>query len=108
MSDHLLHLTDRDMSREELAKRGTVLVDFWASWCGPCRMIGPAVEKLADEFAGRAQVGKLNVDENADSAMEYNVASIPTLVVFKDGVEVERVVGVQPPKALSAMLELHL
>jgi len=108
MNGNLLHLTAEDMTEEALAKQGTILVDFWAAWCGPCRMIAPTVERLADAFAGRAKVGKLNIDENADAAMQYGVASIPTLIVFRDGREVDRMVGAQSPRALSDLLERNL
>ena len=105
---NLLHLTTEDMTGEALAKQGTILVDFWAAWCAPCRTIAPAVEKLADAFAGRAKVGKVNVDESADAAAQYGVASIPTIIVFKDGREAERMVGVQSSKALTDLLERNL
>jgi thioredoxin 1 len=85
-----------------------VLVDFWAAWCGPCRMIAPAVETLAKEFAGRAVVAKLNIDENPRTAQRYNVMSIPTLLVFKGGKVVEQIVGVQPLPALRQALARHV
>ena len=81
-----------------------VLVDFWASWCGPCRMVAPSVEKLAQEFAGRALVGKLNVDENQATARRYQVMSIPTLIIFEHGQPVEQIVGAQPYPALQQRL----
>lgn len=81
-----------------------VLVDFWAPWCGPCRMVAPSVEKLAQEFAGRAVVGKLNVDENQMTAQRYRVMSIPTLIIFKNGQPVDQIVGVQPYPALQQRL----
>jgi thioredoxin 1 len=84
------------------------LVDFWASWCGPCRMVGPVVEAVAEKFEGRALVGKVNVDEVPALANKYGVRSIPTLIVFKGGEAVERVVGVQTEDALSGLLEKAL
>lgn len=81
-----------------------VLVDFWAPWCGPCRMVAPSVEKLVQEFAGRAVVGKLNVDENQMTAQRYRVMSIPTLIIFKNGKPVDQIVGVQPYPALQQRL----
>jgi thioredoxin len=82
-----------------------VLVDFWAAWCGPCRMIGPTIEQLASEFSGRAKVAKLNVDENQRTAVRLNISGIPALVVFKGGREVDRIVGVQPKPVIAQRLE---
>ena len=79
-----------------------VLVDFWATWCGPCRMVSPIVDQLADELDGRLVIGKCNVDENQDIAMKYGVMSIPTLVILKGGQEVNRIVGAMPKPALAA------
>jgi len=81
-----------------------VLVDFWAEWCGPCRMVAPSVEQLAQEFAGRAIVGKLNVDHNPNTARRYNIMSIPALYIFKDGQVIDRIVGAQPLLALRQRL----
>ena len=84
-----------------------VLVDFWAPWCGPCRMVAPSVEQLAREFDGRAVVGKLNVDENPAVAGRYNIMSIPTLLIFKNGAVVDQIVGAQPLEALRQRLVRH-
>jgi len=81
-----------------------VLVDFWAEWCGPCRMVAPSVEQLAQEFAGRAVVGKLNVDHNPNTARRYNIMSIPALYIFKDGQVIDRIVGAQPLSVLRQRL----
>jgi thioredoxin 1 len=85
-----------------------VLVDFWAPWCGPCRMVAPIVDEISNEFAGQAKVVKLNVDENADIATTYGIRSIPTLVLFKGGEPVDRVVGAVPKTTLIATLVKHL
>jgi thioredoxin 1 len=77
-----------------------VLVDFWAEWCGPCRMVGPIVEEIAGEYADKMSVAKLNVDDNPQTAMQYDVMSIPTMIVYQDGVEKKRIVGARPKHAL--------
>lgn len=82
-----------------------VLVDFWAPWCGPCKMVGPEVEAVAEAYAGKAHVAKVNVDEQQELASKYNVMSIPTMIIFKDGKEVERLVGYRPRKDLTAAID---
>lgn len=98
-----LTLTDANF-QQTINQSLPVLVDFWAPWCGPCRMVAPSVEKLAQEFAGRAIVGKLNVDENQMTAQRYRVMSIPTLIIFKNGQPVDQIVGAQPYAALQQRL----
>ena len=85
-----------------------VLVDFWAEWCGPCRMIGPMVDELSNEYAGKAVIGKLNVDENPDISMNYGVRSIPTLLIFKNGQLVDRVVGAASQVVLEEKLKAQM
>ena len=100
----VITLTDNNFEEEVLQAELPVLVDFWAPWCGPCRMVGPVVEELASEFEGRAKVCKLNVDEGPATAQKYGVMSIPTLMIFKDGGVVERLVGVRSKEVLMEKL----
>jgi len=102
--------TIRELSDAEFqaaVAQGVTLVDFWAPWCGPCRMQAPILHQVADALGERAQVAKVNVDENMRAAVQFGVSSIPTLVVLKDGKEVERFIGVQPKQTLLAALERH-
>lgn len=96
---------DNNSFKEATSKSGVVLVDFWATWCGPCRMISPAIEQLATEYEGRAIVGKVDVDTQSDLAMQFGVMSIPTVVILKDGVEVDRKVGAMPKAVYAAALD---
>lgn len=102
---NLKTLTDENFEDEVLNSEEPVLVDFWATWCGPCRQIAPIVEDLADEFEGRAKVGKVDVDENPQVAQQYGVRSIPTLLFFKDGEVQEQLVGASGKKPLKETLE---
>lgn len=88
--------------------QGLVLVDFWAPWCGPCRMIAPVLERLADQYAGKVKIVKLNVDENNHTAQKFKVMSIPTLLLFKNGSLVETTVGALPENKLQALLDKHI
>jgi len=100
-----LQLTDATFKKEVLESAQPVLVDLWAPWCGPCRMLGPVVDELAQEYAGRAVVGKLNTDENSDTMTAYRVSAIPTLLFFKGGKLVEQMVGVQSKATIKAKLD---
>ncbi len=101
-------VTDADFETEVLKSNTPVLVDFWAPWCGPCRAVAPAVDAIANEFAGKVKVVKLNTDEEQQVAIKYGVGSIPTLMVFKNGEMVERVLGVRPKGELAAMVTRHV
>ncbi len=93
-------VTDATFATEIEQSNGLAVVDFWAEWCGPCRMVGPIVDQLAGEYAGKAQVTKLDVDSNQRTAMKYNVRSIPTILFFKDGKVVDQVIGFVPKPML--------
>ena len=105
MAGNVSEVTDNNFQAEVLESDVPVLVDFWAPWCGPCRMVGPVVEEIASEKSGQLKVSKLNTDENQQTAIQYNVLSIPTLIVFKNGQEVKRVTGAYPKKRLEAEIE---
>ncbi len=106
MAGNVKDLTDSTF--DAAVSAGVTLVDFWAPWCPPCRMQGPIVEKLADSFAGRAVVAKINTDEEAQAATKFGVSSIPTLVIMKDGKEVKRFVGMQQEETLAGELNAFL
>jgi thioredoxin len=103
-----LTITDVNFAAEVEGSPLPVLVDFWAAWCGPCRMIAPAIEQLATEFAGKAKIGKLDVDANQRTAARFGVQSIPTLIIFKDGKEADRIVGGNSKEAMAQRLQKFL
>jgi thioredoxin 1 len=94
--ERILHLNTRNWDDEVLNSDSPVLVDFWAEWCGPCRMVGPIIEQLAQSLKGKVKVFKLNVDQNQEIATKHNIQSIPSLVLFKNGKEIARTVGLSP------------
>ena len=101
-------VTDSTFEEMVVESDKLVLVDFWAEWCGPCKMIAPVLDELANELDGKLVIGKLDIDENQDTAMAFGVMSIPTLLLFKDGAPVERIVGYQAKPQLLARLQSHL
>ena len=100
------HFSDSDFAQEVLASDVPVMVDFYADWCGPCRMVAPIVEELAGESAGKVKIGKINVDENPNTAKQYNVMSIPTILFIKGGKVVDQVIGALPKASLQQKLNL--
>lgn len=98
---------NKETFEKAIAGDELVVVDFWASWCGPCRMLAPVIEKLSEAYTGRAVFGKVNVDDEQELAVRYNVMSIPTIIFFKGGKEIDRKVGVQPPQAFAAVIDAN-
>jgi len=107
-SDKAVHVTDGDFEEQVIKRKGLILVDFWAEWCGPCRMVAPILEDLAVEYEGRMTVTKLNVDENRQTAARFGIRSIPTILFFKDGSQVEQVIGALPKSAIKTKIQQHL
>ena len=100
MSDNVLEFTDENFKSDVLESKLPVLVDFWATWCGPCKAIGPIVEELAKEYTGKIKVGKVNVDDNNQVAMQFGVRSIPTLIIVKDGKVIDQLIGAVPKQSM--------
>ncbi|MEN9839862.1 MAG: thioredoxin [Bacteroidota bacterium] len=103
-----LHVTDATFDAEVLKSSTPVLVDFWAEWCGPCRMIGPVVEEMAGEYEGKAKITKVDVDSNPQISMKFGIRSIPTLLIFKNGQIVDQIVGAVPKAILKRQLDAQL
>ncbi|MFL5353795.1 thioredoxin [Archangium sp.] len=104
----VMNIGDGDFAKEVLQSDQPVLVDFWATWCAPCRAIAPAVEELATQYKGKVKVAKINIDDNQDTPQQYGIRSIPTLLVFKGGKVVEQIVGAVPKSKLEAALQKAL
>ena len=107
-SEKVLTISSENFDEEVKNSDLPVLVDFWASWCGPCRMVAPIIDELADDFQGRAKVVKINVDEQRDLAVKYGVMSIPTIMLFKNGEVVDKIVGARPKSDFASMIEKNL
>lgn len=108
MSDQVKHITDSSFEQDVLQSSKPVLVDFWAEWCAPCRMIGPIIDQIATDFASSATVAKLNVDDNTATAQRYGIKGIPTLILFNEGKEVERVVGATGKDSITRIIEKYV
>ena len=108
MSEYVREVSDASFDRDVIGWDEPVLVDFWAEWCGPCRMIAPSIEAVAKEYEGRARVVKLNVDDNPNIAQRYGIKGIPTLILFRGGKEAERLVGAVGKDSLSRLVEKHV
>lgn len=108
MSDMVAELSDAEFNEQIISNRETYLVDFWAPWCGPCRLVAPIVEELADEYKESMKVGKINVDDHQLTAQQFGVMNIPTLLIFKDGVLKERITGALPKPALKQAIDKAL
>lgn len=106
MAETLIHLSDENFKNE--IANGVILVDFYADWCGPCRIIAPIVEELSHEFNGRAKIAKLDIENAQQTARDFGVTSIPTIILFKNGSEVKRVVGVRDKESLKTMIQSFL
>lgn len=108
MAGNVTEFTDAGFQTDVLSSQEPVLVDFWAPWCGPCKQLSPTIDELATAYAGRARIGKLNIDDNQQIASEYGVMAIPTVIIFKGGQVVDRFMGITPKSKLSAALDSHL
>ena len=103
----LIHFSQEGFDKA-LAQPGLLVVDFWADWCGPCKMLGPVIEQLAGDYDGKAVVGKINVDDEPELAQRYGIMSIPTVMFFKDGKEIDKKIGVMPPQEFVKVIDANI
>lgn len=108
MSDSILHVTDSSFEDEVLKSEQVIILDFWAEWCGPCKMIGPILEELAEQYKGKLTVAKINIDDNQTTPQTYGVRGIPTLIIFKDGDVVATKVGAASKSQLEAFIDTNI
>jgi thioredoxin 1 len=108
MNEHVKEVTDQSFDQEVLQSQEPVLVDFWAAWCAPCRMLAPTIDQVADDYAGKAKIVKLNVDDNAETSGRYNIRGIPTLLLFKDGEVKDQIVGATSKDHISRLIDAQL
>jgi len=108
MTPYIAAVDDSNFKQIVLESKGTVLVDFWAPWCGPCRALAPIVESVAEQYAGTAQIVKVNVDDNPSIALRYSVQAIPTIILFRDGEEKHRLIGARTKEAIARAIEAEL
>jgi thioredoxin 1 len=107
-SDKIMNISTDNFEQEVLGADVPVLVDFWAAWCGPCRMVAPVLEELAEQMEGKVRIAKVNVDENQDIAVQFQVSSIPTFILFKDGEAADRMLGAMPKGAFEQFIDRHI
>lgn len=107
-SKNVLEATDTNFGSDILKSSQLALVDFWAEWCGPCRMLGPTIDAIADDFVGKVKVFKMNVDENPSTPTQYHIRGIPTVIVFKNGQAVDQIQGIQPKEVFAQIIQKHL
>ena len=108
MAGNVLEFSDDNFQTEVMESGEPVLVDFWAPWCGPCKMLAPTIDELAEEYSGKVRIGKVNTDESRQVAASHQISAIPTVMIFKGGEVVERISGLQPKEQLASLLNKHL